>query len=296
MRAVALIIVLVALASGIAALMAFIAQAGTTQPFGNELSDNLIFARAIPFAIAIGIAFGMFCASLTRSASETKPGYVRRFSRATVIGHWVITIGFVLALPTGVWQYLGGIINKSAPWPLYLIYRVHYIGAAIILASLAYFLTYWWITRHRGLLPPRGQWKSHLSAFALGLPPRLGRMVARILRVRTAEAATTPGQFSFYQTAFSFPMWTFALTLITVTGLVKALRYLFEVPGPILWGASTLHVAAMVLLVLKVLDHLRYVFERWPLMAAMTTTWISDRYASAHFPGWRQRSDKSEAA
>jgi cytochrome b subunit of formate dehydrogenase len=296
MRVAALVIVLVAIASGIAAAMAILAQSGTTQPYGNELSDNVIFARSIPFVLAIGVAFGMLAASLQRGNSDTKPGHVRRFSRATVLGHWAITLGFVLALPTGVWQYLGGIIDKSAPIPLYLIYRIHYVGAAIILAVLAYFLVYWWITRRRELLVPRGEWKSHLSAFALELPPRLGRMVARVLRLQPGGAATTPGQFSFYETAFSFPVWTFALTLITVTGLVKALRYLIEVPGPILWGASTLHVAAMVLLVLKVLDHMRYVFARWPLMAAMTTTWITERYARAHFPGWRQRSDKSEAA
>jgi cytochrome b subunit of formate dehydrogenase len=295
-RVIAFIAVLIALGGGIAATMAILSQAGTTQPFGNELSDNVIFARSIPFALGIGIAFGMLGASFARRAVDTKAGSVRRFSRATVIGHWVITIGFVLALPTGMWQYLGGIIDKSAPFPLYLIYRVHYVGAAIILASLAYFLTYWWITRHRELLVRRGQWKSHLSAFAQELPPRLGRIVAQVLRLQPSDAATTPGQFSFYETAFSFPVWTFALALITVTGLVKALRYLVEVPGPILWGASTLHVAAMVLLVLKLLDHMRYVFARWPLMVAMTTTWITERYARAHFPGWRQPSDKSEAA
>jgi cytochrome b subunit of formate dehydrogenase len=121
-------------------------------------------------------------------------------------------------------------------------------------------------------------------------------MVARALRLDLRAPAGEAGQFSFYETAFSFPTWTFALALITVTGLVKALRYLMPVPGPILWGASTLHVAAMVLLVLRVLDHMRYVFARWPLMVAMTTTWLSEQYARAHFPGWRRGSDKSEAA
>lgn len=295
LRGVALLIVMLSVAGGVAAAAAILAQAGTTQPFSPELSDNFVFARSLPFIIAIGVALGMLGASLARGARQSKPGYVRRFSRATVVGHWVITVGFLLALPSGVWQYLGGIIDVSAPLPLYLIYRVHYLGAGIILLSLAYFLTYWWLSDHHELLVPRGEWRDQLRAFAGELPSLLGRMVSRLLRLPPGPTPQ-PGQFTFYETAFSFPTWTFALALITVTGLVKTLRYLTDVPGPILWGASTLHVTAMVLLVLKVLDHLRYVLARWPLIVAMTTTWVGDRYAHVHFPGWRRQAEKSEAA
>src|SRR5206468_8869718 len=151
--------------------------------------------------------------------------------------------------------------------------------------SVAYFLTYWWQTGSRSLLPPRGEWRRHWSAFAGELPPQLGRIVGRALRVEPIRSDSPPGQFSYYETAFSFPTWTIAIGLITVTGLIKALRYLAPVPGPVLWGASTLHVAAMVLLVLKVLDHLRYVFGRWPLVKAMTTTWLSEQYARARNMG-----------
>lgn len=269
-------------------------QASGIQPWDSELSDNIVFARTIPFVLAFGLAAGMFGAAMARNAPQTKSGQVRRFSRATVIGHWIITIGFLLALPTGVWQYLGGILDVELPVDLYLVYRVHYVGAAIILFSIAYFLAYWWQTGHHALWVPRGQWRSHLSAFSRELPPALGQRVARLLRLRTGDAPTEAGQFTYYETAFSFPTWTIALGLITITGLIKALRYLMPVPGPVLYGASTLHVAAMVLLVLKVLDHLRYTFARWPLVVAMTTTWVSEQYARVHFPRWRR--DRSEVA
>jgi cytochrome b subunit of formate dehydrogenase len=297
MRLVAALAALVGAAVAVFAFITIAAQQSSgVQPWSNELSDNIFFARTIPFVLGAGIAFGMLGAALADRARHTRQGHVRRFSRATIFGHWLITLGFVLALPTGVWQYLGGVIDKELPIPLHLIYRVHYIGAAIILFCITYFLAYWWQTGHHGLLVPRGQWRNHLRAFTHELPPALGQRVARTLRLQTGDAgADGAGQFSYYETAFSFPTWTIALGLITITGLIKALRYLLPVPGPILWGASTLHVAAMVLLVLKVLDHMRYVFERWPLMVAMTTTWISDRYAQAHFPRWRRQPDKAEA-
>jgi hypothetical protein len=262
---------IVALAGAAAVVFAIVTiaaqQASGVQPWGTELSDNIFFARTIPFVLGAGIAFGMLGGAFT--GSRRADG--RRFSGAAIFGHWLITIGFVLALPTGVWQYLGGIIDKELPIPLSLIYRVHYVGAAIVLFAIAYFLAYWMQTGHYGLLVPRGQWKRHLAGFARDLPPQIRDRVARALRLDVAGAPAAPGQFTYYETAFSFPTWAFALGLITLTGLIKALRYLLPVPGPILWGASTLHVAAMVLLVWKVLDHLRYVFAHWPLMRAMTT-------------------------
>jgi cytochrome b subunit of formate dehydrogenase len=276
-----------------ATLNIFAQQSAGAQPWSNELADNIMFARTLPFILAFGVAAGMFGAATAERARSSKPGHVRRFSRATVFGHWIITIGFLLALPTGMWQYLGGIIDKEAPFPLYLIYRVHYIGAAIILFSVVYFLVYWWQTGHHGLYVPLGQWRRHLSGFARELPPSVGRRVARLFRVSIDGAPAEAGQFTYYETAFSFPMWSIGIGLITITGLIKALRYLMPVPELILFGASTLHVAAMVLLVLKVLDHLRYTFARWPLVVAMVTTWVSDTYARAHFPGWRRRRDEA---
>jgi cytochrome b subunit of formate dehydrogenase len=295
-RAVTALLMLVGAGLAVFAAMTILAQQGSgVQPWSNELSDNIIFARTVPFVLGFGIAAGMLGAALAGRARNMRTGQVRRFSRATVIGHWIVTIGFVLALPTGVWQYLGGIVDVTAPFPLYLSYRVHYVGAAIILFSIAFFLAYWWQTGHHTLWVPRSQWRQHLRGLAAELPPQVGRQVVRVFRLGTEGAPAAAGQFTYYETAFSFPTWTIGLTLITITGLIKALRYLAPVPGPVLWGASTLHVAAMVLLVLKVLDHLRYVFARWPLVVAMTTTWVSDAYARAHFPGWRER-DRSEAA
>ena len=296
MRVFAALVVVLGAATLVAAgaIIASGAASGV-QPWGTELSDNFVFAKALPFVVALGVAFGLLGALLASRSRRTRHGHVRRFSRATVIGHWVITVGFLLALPTGVWQYLGGILDVQAPIPLYLVYRVHYIGASIILFSVAYFLAYWWMTGQRSLLPARGEWRHHLRNFAHELPPPLGRRVAHLLRLHLGGRPAEAGQFTYYETAFSFPSWVFALGLITLTGLIKAMRYLVPVPGPILFGASTLHVAAMVLLVLKTLDNLRYVFARWPLMVAMTTTWVTDGYARLHHPGWHHP-DKRQAA
>jgi cytochrome b subunit of formate dehydrogenase len=269
------LLVVAAVALAAVGTAAILGQASSgAQPWDPELSDNFIFFKTLPFVMGLGVALGVLRARGT-TAPQRRDGRVRRFSAGTIAGHWIATLGFVLALPTGIWQYLGGIIDVHLPVPLYLIYRVHYIGAALIVFAVANFAAYWWVNGDRSLWVPRGQWRRHLTGFAQELPSRLGRPLASRLGLDLTERPR-PGRFTFYETAFSFPTWTFALALITITGIVKAMRYVYPIPGPVLFMASTLHVAAMGLLILKVLDHLRYTLPRWPLMVAMVKGWVSE--------------------
>lgn len=280
--------VVVALAGG----AAIRGQASSgAQPWSDELSDNLIFAKSIVLAVGLGVAAGLFrglAPVARRTARRAGDGAIRRFAPGTVAGHWLLALGVLLALPTGMWQYLGGLLDVSAPIPLYLFYRVHYVGGALILFVVASFLVHWWLTRDRSLLVPRGQWTRHLRGLADELPPYIGALLARLLRLDLRPPLPETGRFTYYETAFSFPTWAVAIALITVSGLVKALRYVYPVPGPVLFWASTLHVAAMVMIALKVLDHLRYTIARWPLVVAMVTSWVSEAYVRARHPAWHR--------
>ena len=283
MRILSLLLVLAGLGTLAAGVATILGQASSgTQPWSSELSDNFIFIKAMPFALGLGVAVGLLGGSGARRPGATRAdGSVRRFSRTSIFLHWLITLGFVLALPTGIWQYLGGILDVTAPVPLYTIYRFHYIGATLILFCLAAFVSYSWMSGDRSLLVPRGQWGSHLRGLMEELPRAIARRIAGPLRIDLRAPAPPAGRFTFYEKVVSFPSWTFVLTLITLTGLVKAVRFVVEVPGLVLFISSTLHVAAMVLIILKVLDHLRYTIARWPLMVAITTGWLPAGRAGA---------------
>jgi hypothetical protein len=69
----------------------------------------------------------------------------------------------------------------------------------------------------------------------------------------------------------SFPTWAIAIGLIVLTGLLKAMRYIYPIPGDVLYWVSAIHVGAMVIVAIKVLDHLRYVLApaRWWMMRAL---------------------------
>jgi cytochrome b subunit of formate dehydrogenase len=274
-----LLIALAATAATGLLVLNIVGQAGTSQPWSHELSDDFVFVRALPVLLGLGIVYGFVGGWLypARPTARRPDGAVRRFSPATVLLHALITVGFLLALPTGVWQYLGGILDVAGPLPVYLYYRIHYIGAALIVAAVVAFLTYWWMTGDRTLLVARRDWARHLRGFAQELPPALGGRLAGLLKLDLRQPAGSSGPFTFYEKVFVFPSWGFAIALITVTGLVKLLRYAVPVPGPVVFVVSTLHVTAMVLLVILTLDHLRYTFARWPLMVAMATGWMPQR-------------------
>ena len=265
-------------------VMNIVANAGNgAQPWSNELGDNFIVVRALPLVLGLGVVYGLVGGWLypTRPAARRADGAIRRFSPATIALHALITVGFLLALPTGLWQYLGGILDVPGPLPVYLYYRIHYIGASVIFVSVAAFLTYWWMTGDRSLIIPLGDLGRHLRGFLQELPRPLGTRLARWLRLDLDQPAGASGPFSFYEKVFAFPTWGFAIGLISVTGLVKLLRYVVPIPGVIVFVDSTLHVAAMVLLVILTLDHLRYTFARWPLVVAITTGWLPARAPTA---------------
>jgi hypothetical protein len=214
---------------------------------------------------------------------------VRRFAPSTVWLHWLATIAVLLGMATGAWQYLKGLLDVSSPVAMPLVYRVHYLAASLLLFVLALVVTDWWLRGENALGVPKGAWSRTLRGLAHELPRPIGGTIAYLIGLDLRRAAPPTEQFTYYERAISFPTWVIALGLIVLTGMLKAMRYVYPIPGDILYWVSAIHVGAMVVLALKVLDHLRYVLapSRWPLMVAMATGWLSARYAQAKHAGWR---------
>jgi hypothetical protein len=258
----------VAVAAAAVGAVAIAGQAASgAQPWDPELRDNFVFAESIPLALGLGFAVGTFGTPARRLAL------------------WVFAAGLLLAIPTGSFEYLGGILDARPPFPLYLVYLVHYIGGTFVLFSVAALLVALWVSGDRSFLVPKGQWRAYLRGAADELPQPLVRRLAGPLGVDLRQTPPAPGRYSFYEMVVSFPWWGFSIGLITITGLIKALRYVYPVPGPVLYWASTLHVAAMVLIGAKVLDQLRIVFarDRRVVLAVLGLVWALASVAVAYW-------------
>lgn len=260
------------------------------QPWGQLLGDNFLFARSLPFTIGLGIALGYWRASgwrfgVQRRASD---GAIRRFAPGTVWLHGLSGVALAALMATGGWQYLKGLLDADSPVYMGTVYRIHYLAASLLIFTSAAFVTDWQLRGERSLTVPKGQGIRTLRGLAHELGKPIGSMLGYMLGLDLRRAAPPTEQFTYYERTISFPLWVFALALIMVTGVIKAMRYVYPIPGDLLYWISAVHVGAGVLLGLKLLDHLRYVLapKRWPLMVAMATGWIPQRYVQRFHPGW----------
>jgi cytochrome b subunit of formate dehydrogenase len=274
--------------------------ASGAQPWGQLLGDNFLFARLLPFTIGLGIVLGFWRASGWRWGPERRASdsAIRRFAPGTVLLHAVAGVGLVALIATGGWQYIKGLLDVETPIYMGTVYRVHYLAASVLIFVTSALVTDWWLRGERSLTVGKGQMIRNLRGLAHELPKPLGTTIAYMLGLDLRRAAPATEQFTYYERTISFPTWTIAIGLIIITGVIKAMRYIYPIPGDVLYWTSAIHVGSGVLLGMKLLDHLRYVLapSRWPLMVSMATGWIPAGYVQRFHPGWYARITETSAA
>jgi cytochrome b subunit of formate dehydrogenase len=282
--------------AGVAALTAIVViglqVASGAQPWTMLLTDNFVLARSIPFTLGLGVAFGAFRAlGRGSSATQRRGDQLRRFAPGTAAMHWLTGVAVLVGLATGAWQYLAGLLVMTTRVDMPLVYRVHYVAASVLLFAVAHFVSYWLMSdARRPLLVPKGQWIRHLRGTAHELPRPIGAVLAAVLGLDMRRQPPPVGEFTYYEKTVSFPSWGVVLLVVVVTGVLKAMRYVYPIPGDLLWWVSAIHVGATVALMLKLLDHVRYVLapSRWALVVASVTGSIGAAYVRQHHPAWLQ--------
>ena len=211
--------------------------------------------------------------------------------------HALAGVAVVALIATGGWQYLKGLLDAETPIYMGTVYRVHYVAASLLIFVSVAFLTDWLLRGERSLTLGKGHGIRGMRGLAHELPKPLGTTLAYLLGLDLRRAAPPTDEFTYYERAVSFPTWELTLGLIILTGAIKAVRYIYPIPGDVLYWVSAVHVGAGVLLGLKLLDHLRYVLapSRWPLMVAMATGWVPESYVKRFHAGWFAQLSSSQA-
>jgi hypothetical protein len=274
---------------GAAIVVDLLYLASGNQPWGQLLGDNFWFARTLPFTIGLGVVVGYWKASADPFETERRSdGAIRRFARGTIWLHAFAGIAVVALIFTGGWQYLKGLTDAESPIYMGTVYRIHYLAASLLIGTTAAFLTAWFMRGEHGLTPAKGQMLRAFRGLAHELPGFIGSTLGYLLGFNMKRAAPPTEQFSWYQRLIGFPWWELSIGLVLLTGIIKAMRYIYPIPGDLLYWTSAVHVGAGVLLAMKFLDHLRFVLapSRYPLMATMWNGWISQPYVQRYFPGW----------
>ncbi len=269
------------------------------QPWGQLLTDNFLFARSLPFTIGLGVAAGFWRASgWTLSTPRRSDGALRRFAPSTVWLHALAGAALVTLIATGGWQYLKGLLDTESPIYMGTVYRTHYIAASALIFVSVLFLTDWLMRGENALTLPKGQFIRGIRGLAHELPKPIGTTLAYTLGLDLRRAAPPTDEFTYYERTISFPTWELTIGLIILTGVIKAIRYVYPIPGDVLYWVSAVHVGAGVLLGMKFLDHLRYVLapSRWPLMVSMATGWLPEAYVQRFHAAWYARVTSASTA
>src|SRR5262245_58706096 len=259
MRTILLALGAILMAMGLG--VSFAEWASGAQPWGQLLGDNFWFARSLPFSIGLGIVAGYWRASARQRGTERRAtdGAIRRFSAGTVLLHAVAAVALVMLIATGGWQYLKGLLSAESPIYMATVYRLHYLAASVLIFAATAFVTDWLLRGERAPTVAGGEVVRSLRGLAHELPRPIGASMAYLLGLDLRRAPPPAEQFTYYERTISFPLWELSIALIVITGVIKAMRYAYPIPGDVLYWVSAIHVGAGVLLGMTLLDHLRYV-------------------------------------
>ncbi|MFQ5856445.1 MAG: cytochrome b/b6 domain-containing protein [Anaerolineae bacterium] len=289
---------------------------------GSDIYANgVLFARAVPFLMGFGIAVGLLQAMARRRQSHVLNGDVTRHERSVVIMHWITFLGMVLLWFTAVLMLPGvlfdwaekllgteriaeleGPLKVDRPLRLVTLYGLHYIGAALVLFASFNHLALHLVSRDRGLLPRKGDMSQALviiigylgvfgpdgAAFKISLPKGLRKSLAGGLAAVGLEP-NPAGKYLATERIVSYWPAVVLIGVLVVTGVMKAIHYMYPIPGSWRQFLTTVHDVTGVVLVVWLFLHVAAVVlvpGHWPLMRSMVTTRVPRKHVEEHHPLW----------
>lgn len=267
---------------------------------GSELYRiNVIFARVVPFLAGGFIALALLQRRWLRARERHTATSLQRHGWTEVFTHWLNAAGIMLCLVTAVFL-LGWVDN---PVSLQTTYILHLTGSGFVVAAVFHHLTYHLVGGGQGLLPRSrrdvknalaetvsyaGVYRGLPGVFGIQLPVEVRRKIQPLLR-RLDLVPEHGGKYLATEKVVSYSGWAILIGVVLVTGLLKALNYIYGMPGWLLQGATFLHDGATIFFIILLVLHvsaLVLVPRNWPLLRSMFTTRVPRSYAQRHLPLW----------
>ena len=267
---------------------------------GSELYRlNVIFGRLVPLLAGAFIALALMQRQMVKSREVHTAESLQRHGWTEVLTHWFNAIGIVVCLVTAA-MLLGWIGGPSLETTLIL----HYIGAGLVVAAAAHHVTYQLfggqglIKRQKGdvknaiaeTVSYAGVYRGMPGAFGVQLPQGARRAVQPLLR-RFNIVPDYSGKYLATEKVISYTGWALLVGIVLLTGIIKALHYVYGMPGDLLQFASLLHDNVIYFFILMLIVHvaaLTLVPRNWALLKSMFTTRVSRKYAEEHLPLWAE--------
>ncbi len=200
------------------------------------------------------------------------------------------------------------------PVELRLAFVLHYAGAALTLFAIFNHLIRHGVSGGTGLIPKRlsvirdmiGELFEYIGVFGpqgavlrIPWPKAIRQPIARYVRALLGYKPHEHGKYLATEQTLSYPPWSILIGLIVVTGLIKVLRYVYEIPSAVVATTTAIHdltaIAIGVMLVIHLLP-LLLVPANWPLLLSMFKTTVPRKYAEERHPLWYKQLQSSRKA
>lgn len=242
------------------------------------MQEELWFNAFWPLLIAMPFLGILAAAVSKRTDPVIRKGKVLRHDGPARLAHWTHAVGTVFLLISGVVlgsRYTPSFVtdsNNTAVW-----FNVHFVFAAIFLFGTFYWLANTIISRHRFRehLPHKNAISSTLNHYGA------------LLKIKGAKMPEEEKYFESERLAFLAALG--GAGLMVVTGLIKAVAHLVDLPGTFMNIVTWVHDIGGGLMLLFLLAHLFFgsiIPVAWKAFPSIITGYMKVEDAKHEHPAW----------
>ena len=265
-------------------------------------SLNVWFARSIPFIIALSVGFAVFQRTRAARRNEIIGNQVRRHDTTTIVSHWVNGLAMIACVITAAW-FVRWI---QRPFDLETLYLLHFVAAALVLATSVHHLVHQMTLGGGGLKPEghdvknaaaetvgySGVFSKKRAALGIQLPMAIRRPAQKFFVRKLGLQPGEEGKYLASEKVFSYAPWVLLIGVVVVTGVLKSVRYIIPMPDMLLRVSTYLHDGTLVWILVLLFFHVAAIVAvplNQPLFFSMLNGKISLDYVKQNLPKWYRR-------
>ncbi len=242
------------------------------------MQESLWFDSLWPVLVAMPF-LGLLAAAVSkRSGPVIRKGKVLRHDGPARLAHWTHALGTVFLIVSGIIlgsRFTPAFVTDSGNTALWL--NVHFVFAVVFLFGTFYWLGNTIISKHRFRehLPHKNAISSTLNHYGA------------LLKIKGAKMPEEEKYFESERLAFLMALGGAAL--MVVTGIIKALAHLVDLPGEFMNVVTWAHDIGAALMVLFLLAHIFFgalLPFAWKALPSIFTGYMDVEAAKHEHPAW----------
>lgn len=247
----------------------------------QQAGAELLFDSAF-WLVALAPFAGVFAAGLTKRQDPRIEGdRVLRHDGAAILEHWTHGVGTAFLLASGIalgLLFVPRLVGSGVP--VWAAMNIHFVAVVMFLFGTFYYAANTVLSWHRF-----GEHLPTKNAFSFTVAH-----YGHLLGVKKYEMP--PEDKYFESEKMAYILAVAATAAIILTGFVKALAHVVDLPGGLVGAATFVHGVSTVAMLAFFLAHVFFAAilpNSWPVLKSMFTGYVTKEQAQKEHAGWFRR-------